>query len=141
MKLKLRGRVVLILAVVAAAIAFGGVRYASGQSRVAAASPTSSIPVRAARKTRFEFRIFPVKPSTISCRIPHGGPSSNATLAGRCSTSLADTPGHGGAWIVTFTERWGDRWRFHHTWQVRVTATSKLVWIHQSGAQAPQTWR
>ena len=43
--------------------------------------------------------------------------------------------------MVTFAEGWGSGLRLHHAWQVRVTATSKIIWIRQSGAPAPQTWR
>lgn len=131
-------RVVVAVVFVVAATAFVGAGQASHRKTAATTSP---IPIQAARRARTEFRIFPVAPGTVTCRIPRGGPTRGGTIAGRCSTSLAGTPGHGGASIVTFTERWGNGWRFHHTWRVRVTATSKIVWIRESGNQAPQTWR
>lgn len=140
--MKFRGLVAVIVPLAAAAGSFAGVRVTSART-AATPPPTSWIPVRAVRKARVEFKIFPIKPGTVSCRIPHGGnPVAAANpLHGRCSTTLADTPGHGGAWIVTFTERWHTNHWLAHIWRVRVTATSKIVWIRESGAVAPQNWR
>ena len=125
-----RAFVVAVLVLVAA-VALGG----------AGGAASTPIPVRVARQARVELRIFPSHLATVACRIPRGGPAPGGRIAGRCSTALAGTPGHGGASIVTFTERWGSGRRFHHTWRVRVTATNSIVWIRESGDEAPQTWR
>jgi hypothetical protein len=129
-----------VLVVVGVALG-GGAGELSAAAGGAPSGRASLLPIQDAKRARAVFRIFPSDPGTISCRIPRGGPAPGGTIAGRCSTALAGTPGHGGASIVTFTERWGHGWRLHHTWRVRVTATNKIVWIRESGNQAPQTWR
>jgi hypothetical protein len=132
--MKLQRRVAVILIAAAAAV-FGVADTASAW----AAAPTDVSPVRAARRVRSEFKIFPIRPETISCHIPDGGnPLAAKPFVGRCSTMVADTPGHGGASIVIFTERWRTNRQLSHTWRVRVTATSSIVWVRESGAIAPQ---
>lgn len=112
-----------------------------GGTIVASAVSASRVPIQAARRARREFSIFPHERGTILCRIPRGSPGPTG-IPGTCSTSFSETPGHGGDWIIVFTERWAaGATRSHHAWRVRVTATSRIRWIRQSGSEAPQSWK
>jgi hypothetical protein len=100
--------------------------------------------VRAARHSSPNFKIFPLHPSSVACRVPHGGPYAPGRmwLPGICTTRLR----HRGRSTVevAFTERWrypaktGRWWRT--TWRVVVDPAGRVVSTRSHGAAPPQSW-
>jgi hypothetical protein len=144
--------VVAVALVLAAGLTACGASKKLGTGVVERPSATKNI--RAARDSRPNFKIFPLRVSSVACRIPRGGPYSPGKmwLDGMCSTQLRTyhpprgiRGGHGtaGTVEVAFTERWrygSKRW-WHATYIVPVRYGQVFKSETRStGAAPPQSW-
>lgn len=101
--------------------------------------------IAAARRSNDLYSIFPLRASTKSCGIPHGGPITvpNRPIRGTCSTRILYD--RGGRTTVLFTQRWRSSGSappvlHHHTWHVIVSDGRKVLGTHSSGDIPPQLW-
>jgi hypothetical protein len=149
MKLRSLSALAVALAAAAGVTACGDTTKAgTGGSRSSASSQ-----IRAARASSPDFKIFPLRVSSVPCSIPRGGPvAADMSLDGTCATRVRvyHPPkgihgGHGTSGIVevTFSERWrfgGPRWR-RSTYVVLVRHGHVLKRdTRWAGADPPQSW-
>lgn len=144
----------LLLAVAAGLTACGEGKKATVASNVAEPRMAAA-DIRAARRSSVNFKIFPLRVSTVRCQIPRGGPYVPGTmrLDGTCTTQVqtysqeGNRGGHGTVGIVevAFTERWrwpitGKRW-WRATYIVLVRQGHVLKGeTRTTGVAPPQSW-
>jgi hypothetical protein len=151
----------LLLALAVSLTACGGSKE-SGVTTVVSPAPSppsqsrsTTVDIRAARRSGVEFKIFPLRVSSIRCQIPRGGPyvPGKMRLDGTCSTEILPyhppkgiKGGHGtnGIFEVAFTERWhyptgSKRW-WRATFIVMVRHWREVYGVRRTGATPPQSW-
>ena len=138
----------LAVALAAGLTACGGSKKAAKDVATPNVGPVGRASIRAALHSSPNFKIFPRQVTSISCRIPRGGPyvPGKMQLDGTCTTRLipASPPGDGVV-TVALTERWhypaSSKRRWHTTWIVPVAHGQILkAETRTTGAAPPQSW-
>ena len=135
-------------AAVAVGVTLGLLLRQSGHTpRNAPSTVAEARALRAAASRSGIFVPFPTRLGTSRCRIPRGGPAV-VELRGTCETRIKR---RGGAFLVTFRERWSasDFREAHsprhgtltHTWRFVVSPRGRVLHFAASGDFPPQLVR